>query len=232
MNLQTIHDLAASRSYFSRPDSEVWAAINAGSRFAYQAVLKEDRQYFRTTDTSSVTIVPNTQEYALPVTVNQLIRVRERFNVQDKWRLIEPADTNSPEGRDDSPSPSVTFGCSSQFNYQGPYLPQSDAVDGNDDQTLRIFLTPIPQDTRLVELIYIAKYVEVFAATDPYMIPTDLRDFVLDFAISELLRGNNDDLAEKYEAAAGQKLDMALTVIRERQLQHPTTVTPYLSEYL
>lgn len=232
MTLQTIHDLAASKSYFSRPDSEVWAAINAGSRFAYQAALKEDRQYFRVTDTTSLTISANIQEYDLPVTVSQIKRLRERFNAQDKWRLIDPADTNSPEGRDDSPSPTVTFGCSSQFNYQGPYLKQSTAVDGNDDQTLSILLTPIPQDTRQVELIYIAKYVEVFSATDPYMIPTDLRDFVLDFAISELLRGNNDDLAEKYAASAGQKLSMALTLIRERQLQHPTTVTPYLAEYL
>lgn len=232
MNLQTIHDLAAAKSYFSRPDSEVWAAINAGSRLCYQATLKEDQQYWRTVDTSSLTITPNTQEYALPVAVIQLIRVRERINAQDKWRVIEPADPNSDEGRDDSPGPAATFGSSSQFNYQGPYLKQSTAVDGNDDQTLSIFITPIPQDTRQVELIYTAKYVEVAQATDPYMIPIDLRDFVLDFAISELLRGNNDDLSGQYAQSAQVKLDMALTLIRDRQLQHPTTVTPYLSEYL
>ncbi len=230
MFLEQLHDLAASKSYFSRPDTEVYAAINAASRFAYQAVLKEDQQYWRTIDTTSVTLVSNTQEYALPATVTQLLRVRERLNAQDRWSVIDPADLNSDEGRDDSPGPSTSFG--GIFNYQGPYLKQATAIDGNDDQTLSIFITPIPQDTRQVELVYTAKYVEVFAVTDPYMIPIDLRDFVLDFAIAELLRGNNDDLADKYVGAAQTKIDMALTLIRDRQLQQPTTVTPYLAEFL
>jgi hypothetical protein len=230
MNLQQLHDTAASRSYFSRPDSEVWSGINSGSRWVYQAVLNEDQQFFRTQDTSSVTIIANTQEYALPTDCIQLLRVRERLNAQDAWRKIDPIDLQDSEASNDAPAPQLSL-CSS-FTYEGPYLKQASADDGLDDEIYSIFINPIPQSTRQVELIYTAKYLEVGKGTDPFVIPGDLRDVVLDFAVAELLRANNDDLADKYMASAQNKLDMALTLIRDRQLQHLTTVTPYLSEYL
>lgn len=233
MILQEIHDIAACRSYFSRPDSEVWAAINSASRFIYHSILKENQQYFRTLDTTSLTLTPNVQSYDLPATAIQILRIRERVNSTDTWRHIDPIDPNSDEAMADNPSPTVTFpGGSSSFTYQGPFLKQATAIDGNDDEIYTIYINPIPQDTRQVELLYMAKYVEVHVGTDPYMIPKDMRDVALDFASSELLRGNNDDLSEKYYEAGNIKLSMALTLIRDRQLQHLTSVEPYLGEYM
>lgn len=233
MLLQDIHDIAASRSYFSRPDPEVWMAINSASRVVYQSMLKEDMLFFRVLDTASVTIVPNTQEYALPQGCIQILRLRERVNAQDTWRRIEPIDPREDEAMDDFPAPQISFpGGSSTFTFQGPYLNFSVADDGTDDETYSIWINPVPQDTRQVEIMYVAKLPEVAKGTDPFIIPHDLRDIVLDLSSAELLRGNNDDLSDKYASSGMAKLSVALELVRDRQLEHLKTVTPYLYEYL
>jgi hypothetical protein len=108
----------------------------------------------------------------------------------------------------------------------------ADANDGQDDETYSIYITPIPQDTRQVEVLYISKFLEVTTGTDNYIIPANLRDAVLDFTIAELTRPQSDSLAQDYSQSGQAKLDMALTLIRDRQVQQNVTVRPYLEEYL
>lgn len=233
MNLQQLHDTAALRSYFSRTDTEVWTAITTAGRYVYQAVLKEDRNFFRVLDTTSLTFQPNVQEYTLPADCEQIIRLRERLQTSDHWRWVTPVTPQEPMGNLDYLAPSVNYmGYGSGFYYQGPYLSMADANDGQDDQTSSIYITPIPADTRQVEIMYTAKFLEVASANDNLIIPDNLRDVVLDFAVAELVRGNSDSLAQDYMESGQAKLDMALTLIRDRQIQQNTVTRAYLEEYL
>lgn len=238
MRLTTMFDLIQSRSYFSRPDSEIWASINTASRFVFYAILKEDQLFWLKTDTSSVAIVPNTTEYALPADFQQMIRIRERLNSQDDWRCVEWEDIRSDEMMQDVPSIATNLGQYSPFSFTGPYFgaTQSQVVDSpptiEADEVYTIQLEPLPQDNRQVELKYIVKFLEVAAVTDPYVIPDELRDVVCDLAVAELVRGNNDSLADVYTAAGTAKMSMALTAIREKQLAHRRSVEPYLYNYL
>jgi hypothetical protein len=233
MNLQQIHDTAAARSFFVRPDTEVWTAISTASRFVYQAIAKERRQFFRTLDITTITLQPNVQEYQLPADCEQLVRLRERINAQDTWRQIYPTDPQDREGTNDTLSPTVNYaGYGSGFFYQGPYLTMATANDGQDDETYTIYITPIPADTRQVEILYDAKFIEVATGTDNYIIPVNLRDAVLDLTVAELVRPQSDSLANDYEQSGAEKLNMALTLIRMRQVQQDVVVNPYLSEFM
>lgn len=233
MNLLQLHDTAAARSNFVRPDSEVWFSINTASRSVYQAILKEDRNFFRSLDTTSVVIMPNVQAYSLPADCEQIIRIREKLQPTDSWRVVTPADPREREGEADYLASSVNYtGQWSSFYYQGPYLSMADANDGQDDQTYEIYITPIPADQRLTELLYISKFIEVSSGTDSFIIPDNLRDIVLDFTIAELVRPQSDSLAQDYMQSGNLKLSMALTLIRDRQIQQNNVVRPYLSEYL
>ena len=233
MTLQQLHDTAAARSFFARPDAEVWFAINTSSRSVYQAISKENRQFFRTLDTTTVTIQANVQDYNLPADCEQLVRLRERINATDTWRQIYPTEPQDREGTADYLSPSVNYaGYGSGFFYQGPYLSMADANDGQDDETYSITITPIPSDTRQVEVLYNAKYIEVASGTDNYIIPSNLRDIVLDFTVAELVRPQSDSVANDFVQSGTAKLNMALTLIRDRQVQQRTLVNPYLSEFM
>jgi hypothetical protein len=232
MNTTMMYNLANSASYYSRSQVEILAAINAGARYVYQAVCKEVKGEWIVFDTTSITIVSGVQEYTLPVGVQTVLRLRERINSADYWRVIHSAELGSwSQTHESMPgTPSDYDYTASMFTFYGPYLPAA-TVEGPDDvQTFNIRFSPIPTDTRQVELVYAAKIVEMTEIGNPFFIPDDGREAVLDYAIAELLKKNGDDRAEAYYATFQSKLTMFLTLVRDRQLQDQTVVTPYIED--
>ncbi len=229
MNLSTIYSLVSTKSYWSRTEEEVWAAINAAARFLYQAVLKEQRGYWIKTDSSSLTFTSGTTVYPLPADVQQLMRMRERSSAQEQWRLVNAEDIRSDTMQQNSTSIGVSFdGQLSDFSFYGPYLDEAASQDYSGSEIQKISIAPSPVDSRFVELVYTAKFVEVDDQTSFLMIPSDGHDALIDFAVAECLRGNDDSLVNAYTSSGNAKMSMFLTVCRDRQIEQTRTVEPYL----
>jgi hypothetical protein len=231
MKLQAIFTLCHKKSYFSREDEEVWAAINLVSQRIFQKILAENRGFFIVFDTTSLTLQLNVEEYALPATCSQLLRVRERLNSASPWRIINPADLNDP-GFVDAQFASVLGpdqdGPVSEFEYYGPYLSMQDAQ--TDAQIERFRIEPPPQDPRQVELVFVARYVEINSAADPKTLPNEADGAVVAFAAASLL-GDNDDSARANLLDEGERNEREfLKWVRNRQFQKVRTVEPYVED--
>jgi len=94
----------------------------------------------------------------------------------------------------------------------------------------KVRLAPPPSDQRQTEIIYAAKWVDIYNANSYNVIPDEGHGAQLDFAKAELLRGNSDDLAPQYEQQAMQKTTEFLTFVRNRQNQQPTRQETYLQD--
>lgn len=233
MNLLQMYSLVRSKTYFSRSDVEIYAAINEGCHRIYQAVLKENRGYWIKWDTSTVAIVPNTLEYTLPADLEQILRVRERVNSASAWRIVRHQDlTTYAMLRDTAIEAGVTYDCGfeSPFSFYGPYELASVAEDSEDDETYNIRFSPTPAESHQVELVYAVKFVEVTGTGSFLIIPQEGRGAVVDFAVAELLKANGDDRSESFYETADQKMTYFLTLVRDRQMQDAPTIQPYLDD--
>src|SRR5438270_14062486 len=98
MTLQQIFNLVSKRTFFSRDDDEVWAAISSASRTLFLEVQEENRGFFIVFDTTSLALLLNQEEYALPQGCSQIIRLRERLSANAQWAVMLPADDlNAPD---------------------------------------------------------------------------------------------------------------------------------------
>lgn len=232
MNLNTMYNAVNRRTYFSLLPDDIWLAINQGIDKVYQAIIAEKSGFFIETDTSTITITPNQLVYVCPSDLEQVLRIRERIDAQDEWRIIRHQDLTSYAMMQDSAS---AYSCSydgmeSQFTFYGPYLPASVADDSSDTETYSISIAPLPVDTREVEIVYVQKFVEVATVSDSLIIPRNGHGAVLDFAVGEALAILGDDRAEiNFEKAQG-KLETFLIDVRDRQLQDQRQVEPYLDD--
>lgn len=227
MDLTRIKTLVDSKSYFSRSGVEVWAAINASARYIYQAVIKEQSGFWIKFDSTSLTLQPGVSMYHLPTDAQQLIRIRERQTATDQWRTIHNQSLTSDSMQRNAQSVGVSYeGESSQFSFYGPYLDAEDAESGVDTESIAI--NPAPADTRYVELVYSAQFVEVEDETSFLMIPEDGHDALIDFAVAECIKANDDTLASAYWQSGMTKMSLFLELCRNRQLQDGRTVEPYL----
>lgn len=228
MTLLQLLQLADKKSGFSADEDEKWAAVNAAATFIYQWVCKENRGRFLVIDTSSVVIAPNVEEYQLPADLQTIVRMRERANVSENWRVIHPADWNDASvvlaqyedlvGYDDP---------TSQFQYIAPYMLKADAVTAA--QLLRTRIVPLPQEAHQVELVYEARQLEMYAPESPNaMLPAGVHYAWLDFTIAELLDGVDDAQAEVYRSKGNMKLQMYLTLLRDSTKQDRITQESYL----
>ena len=227
MKLDRIKSLVDSKSYYSRNEVEVWGAINAAARQIYQAVLKEQRGYWIKWDSTSLQFLKDQTQFELPPDVQQLIRVRERASASDRWNLVNSSDSLSDGVMLNQMPVGVNFDDpASNFTFFGPFLTEADSMTQDNTDIESIEITPTPSNTRYVELVYTAKFVEVEDATSYLMIPEDGHDCLIDFAVAECVRPNDDSLAADYAAAGNAKLTSFLTLVRDRQLQDTRTVEP------
>jgi hypothetical protein len=233
MTLQQIFDRVNKKTYFSREDDEIWAAISNASSTIYLQVESEHRGFFRVTDTSSLALVAGQEEYVLPQACGELERLRESTTGNpstDPWRVILPADLN-----DDSVTEAAFRGAgdplnsaSSQFKYVGPYLTQAAAQTAGKAQSVKI--APIPQDARFCELIYIAKFVDITGQESFKVLPDEADGAVMWSAVEELLTDNDDDAADRAAAQKNENLVWFMKWVRNRQSQQGRQVDPYLDD--
>lgn len=231
MTLAQIFDWCQKKSYFSRDDDEIWQAINSAAHLLYKEAVLENRGYFIVFDTTSVTIAANKEEYALPATVEQIARFRERLIASDPWRLIMPADLNDAVTTDaqfNSGWDAALNSELSQFVYNGPYAKQADAAAQTYVKSIR--LEPIPTDARFTELVYTAKFIEVTGQESPLVIDPEGHDALKNLAVVELLDANDDDNRENFLERGNTHKIQYLKLVRKRQIQQGPQIEPYISD--
>lgn len=233
MTLQQIFDSVNKKTYFSRDDDEIWAAISNASSTIFLQVISENSGFFITFDTSSVALVASQEEYAMPQQLGEMVRVRESTTGNpstDPWRVITPADINSQAYTD------AQFGgvgdpldtSESEFKYYGPYLTAADAA--TPAQLQRIRIEPPPTDPRFVELVYIAKFADITGQESPKVLPNEADGAVVWSSVEELLVTNDDDNHENASAQKDENLRWFMKWVRNRQFQQVRQVEPYLAD--
>jgi hypothetical protein len=229
MRLQDIHDRAASASYNSRSESEIWGAINEAGKYCYDWIKKEaPNSVFLVTDTTSVPWVAGTQDYLLPSALDHLIRMRIRLNAQEPWAIVAPSDWNRRDFLIDSYGTSIDFGGTSSLFEYAMFIPQSQ-IDTFGEQK-EVHIEPAPLSAYLVELLYAARWTVISKANDPFNLPVDARYACEALALAELLRKNDDSNADNYEAKGQRYMTVYLDGLRKLQTQMVSTQQPYVDD--
>jgi hypothetical protein len=224
MTLDQIFNWCNKKSYYSRDDEDIWQAINGAARLLYNEAVIENKGFFIVFDTTSLVIAAGQQEYTLPATLEQIVRLRERLNATEPWRTIAPADMNAAETLaayfltvDSALSP---------FIYNGPYQKLSDEEANNFVNTIR--LEPAPTDTRATELVYTGKFVEISGNDSPLIIDPSGHTALCNLAVVELMDMNDDDAREKFLERGNYHKTQWLKLVRARQVQSGKQQEPYL----
>lgn len=228
MNLAQMYSLANGKSYYSRPDAEIYAALEEAGFFVYAAVLKEFGGFFLKVDTTTITLTPGTQSYTLPVDCSQIVHLAERITAAENWHPMNPIgigdafdNIQQATGWDVE---DYGYGSDSQFGFYGPFL---DAAGAQATQTQKIQVSPAIDTARFCEIIYTAKWMPVVDASSLVMLPDEGTHAMLNYAIAELVRSNDDSLADKYEAKGDKALVGFLTWVRARQIAAGPTIDCY-----
>jgi hypothetical protein len=217
-------------SYFSRSDDEIWAALDRAGRRVYNAVCNENGGFFIKFDTTSVSIVANTNEYALPADAGQLVYLAERTVSTDQWREIQPDTIRNVlfDQLVDTGILSLPFYPASKFTYYGPYLDTTNTALAGSAQAEKIRLSPSPGESHFCQCVYTARWLQILNASSSLMLPDEGTPAMERFAAAALVRKNSDSLANEFEDEGRVELISFLTWARARQIQKGIQVTPYM----
>lgn len=227
MTLAQIFDFVNKKTYLSRDDDEIWDAISEAASTLFLKVTSENSGFFLKWDTTSMSLVVNQEDYALPADLGQMVRMRERQLATDQWALILPGDLNS-SGVTHAQFAGMFTGPVSDFKYSGPLLLMDDAKTAAQVQHVKI--APIPQEARFVELVYDAKFLEIAGPESVLVIPSEGHGAVKFDATASLLAANDDDNADRYTKMADENERWFLKWVRNRQFQQVRQVEPYVED--
>jgi hypothetical protein len=228
-NLPQMYATVNSKSAYSRPD-EIYGALSEAGFLVYTAVLKEFAGFFLKFDTTTITLTPGQQEYTLPPDLTGLVNISERQTSAERWRTIDPTDLSNAM---DNTQTIVgwDYWCDdyedSNFRFYGPYLTSAATTSV---QTQKITITPAVDVVRMCEIAYTAKWLPITNEQSHLMLPEEGTYAMQNFALAEILRANDDSLANEYEAKANKHLTAFLTWVRNRQSVKRPTITSYLGD--
>lgn len=208
MTLLEMVDVIGDISSYSRPD-RYFRSINSAMQIVFQMYQKECPDTgFIVWDTTSVSLAVGVDEYILPSNVEDLLRVRERINLADYWRLVrtgELLDNNFLTTATQSSLGDAFYEDSeSIFKYFGPY--RDAAAAAVDADTWKIRFGPQPQDVRLIELVYRAKFVPIQNEKSALFMPLESHDGMCDLAIAEQLDLDEDSKADRFRVKGAEKI--------------------------
>lgn len=241
MNLNQLHDLANSGSYFSRTDAEIYQAINSAAKKIYLWTARESRGYFLKDDNgANIATVANAQEITCPPDLSILVRVGEQVAnspLGTPWNWMRPADINSDLfiQREFGGLILNTQTPASNFVFYGPYLDMTSAklaIGGASQGPKKIRLAPIPIDVRPLRFMYAATYLEIVNNNSVLMMPSESHEAILEYAKAELVRLNGDAMAATFEEAGADKFQKDFLPFWrfQQQTQVPLTQEPYLDD--
>lgn len=224
---------ANSASYFSRP-ADVIPKLNEAGFEMYASVVKECSGFFIKFDETSLTLSPTqaSQEYTLPADFTQMVHLAERQSSTENWHEIDPANDlgNVLQNQlSDAGIWTANFGYKSAFEYFGPYLDSSNAIQvGAPAQLQKVRIAPITDVTRFVQLAYTAKWVQIVNDRSFVMLPDEGTYAMEAYAVAKLLKLNGDTLADTFLTEAQRLEARFLAWVRQRQIQQLPQAEMYL----
>jgi len=232
MNTPYIYGELDRKSYYSQSDADIYNAINAAGWTLYTRILREHRGYFVKFDETTLTFTPNVQTYSLPPDVDQILHLAERATATERWHpmaattlqdVIEHAQDKS--GFFGNYYNGGLYGEQSRFSFYGPFLPATSiSVSPGAPQIQQIMVEPAIDQTRFVQIAYTVAWVPVRDGSTKVYLPDDAESALIDWGCMELMRNNDDTLADRYAASAETKTQWLTSLMRQRQFASPPQV--------
>ena len=221
-----------SNSGYARSDGDIYSALSRAGFKVFSAVMKEFRGFFIKFDETTITLVPGTQEYPLPVDCSQIVHLAERQSATNDWRPIAPLDldstlTNIQVASGWSSFFSSQYGYGSEFGFYGPYLDAAATIGAAQTQKIRI--SPGIDSNRFCQIAYTAKWIPINDQSSKVMLP-DEGTYAMESFASAQLCGESDDVTRLgfYGSQAREDLQAFLSWARARQIMAPVMVNAYL----
>lgn len=217
-------------------DATIYGAITEAARRIHQYVQKEMGGFWRKTDTASLSFAPGVQEYLLPPDCKKITRFRCKMPTDLTYQIVNPlrlTDDYYIQLESYSGVSASSSEVQSPFSYDGPYYTEVSAElqkQANPAGAYSVRIAPAPQDIWVTELIYPSAFVEIYNAQAFNLIPIEGHGCQVDLAVAEIVRNNNDTLADTKEKQGMTKLTEFLTFVRARQEQQPRVQEPYITD--
>jgi hypothetical protein len=214
----------------ARADGEIYAALGRAGFKVFSAIVKENRGFFVKFDETSLSLVPGTQEYALPADLSQIVHLAERQSATQDWAPIAPLDldtalTDLQVASGWSNFFTSMYGDRSAFGFYGPYLDSAATISV---QTQKIRISPGIDAPRFCQLVYTAKWLPINDASSKVMLPDEGTYAMESFASGQLCGASDDATRANYYELQGAKDLMAfLAWARQRQSMAPSSVVTY-----
>lgn len=239
MNVPYIYGELDRKSYYSQSDGDIYNAINAAGWTLYVRILRELGGYFIKFDTTSITFVQGTQTYSLPPDCDQILHLAERQTTAQKWRPMRATDlADAMEHAQDTSGfyngyyDAGLYGLQSKFAFYGPFLPATAITPTpGAPQIQQIMIEPAVDQTYMVQIAYTAAWIPVRDGSTVVYLPQDAESALIDLASAELMRNNDDSLAERYAATAETKTQWLTSLMRQRQLATSPKVKMFGMDY-
>jgi hypothetical protein len=244
-SLSQMYATCNSKSYYSRPEGEIYSALSEAGFFVYSNILKELSNFFLKIDTTTLVLTPGVQNYYLPPDCTQLVSIAERNPTSKRWRQMSPESITDAmtNAQDNCGWAGYSDYGQSEFSFAGPFLQAQDTIAaptgfgqagysvggyrGLGYQTEMLMVSPAPKENHLVELAYIAKWIPIVNDKSFLMLPDELTYAQQAFAIAELLRTNSDSMAVDYDTKGQRHMEAGLTWARSRQIMENPQIEPY-----
>lgn len=229
MNLPQMYANCNANSGYARSEGEIYSALGRAGFKVFSATTKEHRGFFVKFDESSLSLIPGTQEYALPPDCSQIVHLAERQSASTDWLPMGALDLDSALSNIQNTLGwgvyyTGTYGGSSPYGFFGPYL-DSTATQGVQTQKIRV--SPQIEGNRFVQLVYTAKWIPITDQSSKVMLPDEGTYAMESFASAELCAKSDDSRALYFEAQGNKDLTSYLSWARERQIMQRRTVESY-----
>lgn len=233
--LANIHSRILRNTRYMVSDDDIMAALNEEGFLLYTRVLKEGEGFFAKTDESTVVLQPGTQVYALPADCTQIAHMAERIQPTDNWCRMEPESQNMSLEMQNSITNSYVIGVfgSSRYSYYGPYLDDSQVNNAspeadNANQVMSVRVSPLIDQTRAVQVIYTAKWIDILDDSSTMTLPEEATNAIYSKAMANLTASMDDDRSTGFANMGEMQARGFLTWVRDRQIQTGPKVTAYL----
>jgi hypothetical protein len=212
MNLGTIRTMARDKadesptSFIGNP--EVNRYINQGLRNIYGKICQRFENYFITKGTNAngglFSTTADVQEYALPTTMQKLVRVEHRqlaSRSENDWLALQTLNIGNDRVRTFYP-PREGYGPGPGFGY---------FIAGNN-----IYLRPTPSHVFEVRLWFIPRVTELSADTDIPVIPEEYHEMLAEYAAIQMLAKSGEGIWKERSDIFKVELDSLLESIEMR----------------
>lgn len=194
--------------------------LNEGNRFLYNKIVSAYEDYFVVEGTAPngglISCVSGTHKYALPTTMQKLVKVEWRASTdtnEDNWRKVDRLNVSNDNRYADSFYPT-------REGYVGRF--------GYFTAGLYIYIRPTPKDAFDVRLWFIPKAITLSSDTDVPESPEEFHELIADFASMRVLGKSGEGIYKELQDMFTLQLNTFIETVGHRnQEAQQMVITDY-----